>query len=136
MTCSVYRFVPYLGHLRMKDERNSYCVNPSQYFVLPSTVISHRIKPHNRCFNTSDKIGYSALVFNNIINLYKWSFWYRMKILSQKYCLALHCEASLMLVWLYLFLLHNYHPPIYLTFCTVLHIATCNSAKGESRIII
>lgn len=59
-----------------------------------------------------------------------------MKILPQKYCLATHSAAFLMLVWFYLLLLHNCHPPIYLTFCTVLHSATCDSAKGESRVII
>lgn len=41
----------------------------------------------------------------------------------------------LMLLWLYLFLLRNCHPPISLTFCTVLHSSTCESAKGESRMI-
>lgn len=59
-----------------------------------------------------------------------------MKILPQKYCLAMHCAAFLMLVWLYLFLLHNCQPPIYLTFCAALHSATCDSAEGESRVII
>lgn len=97
-----------------------------------SSVISHRIKLHNRCFNTSDKIGYSALVFNNIIIYIN-----GLSDIGWKSCLRnIVLLCAFFNACLTLFLLHDFHPPIYLTFCTVLHSATCDSAKGESRMMI